>query len=72
MAARVQEACTFILEMADLARRPAPSQTPVSADQGETAAAIVERLWRLHTDGAISQSEFETLKCDALAKISSN
>jgi hypothetical protein len=64
-AARFRSACTFILEMADRSRRP---QAPLAAPAEETSVGALERLWKLRTDGAISQAEFEIMKGEALAR----
>ena len=69
-AARFRSACTFILEMAHASRHP-QAAAPLAAPPAETAASAIERLWKLHTDGAISPAEFETMKRDALARTSS-
>ena len=70
-AARFRSASTFILEMADAIRHPRAA-APVAAPQAETGASAIERLWKLRTDGAISQAEFETMKRDALARTGSD
>jgi hypothetical protein len=64
-AARFRSACTFILEMADRSRRP---QAPLVAPAAETIVGALERLWKLRTNGAISQAEFEIMKGEAIAR----
>lgn len=68
---RFRAACAFILDRVDHARRPLAS-APAAPPPAETAASAIERLWKLRTDGAISQKEFEAMKRDALARIGAN
>jgi hypothetical protein len=70
-AARFRSACTFIMEKVGASHQPQVSAPPPAANPTESASSVIERLWKLRTDGAISQEEFEIMKQEALARVQS-
>lgn len=62
MANTFRQACTAIMEMAAASR-----VAPTSASGEKDMAGAIERLWKLHTDGALTRDEFEAGKAKLLA-----
>jgi hypothetical protein len=58
-------ACALIMERIEQTRRGIPMQ-PASSETD--VATALERLWKLKTDGAIDQAEYDTAKGRLLAK----
>ncbi len=64
MANTFRQACTFIMEKVAASRTvPAPPAQSLETD----IAGAIERLWKLHTDGALTRDEFEAGKAKLLA-----
>lgn len=63
MANTFRQACTFIMEKVS-ASRTMPA-TPAQSVETDIAGAI-ERLWKLHADGALTRDEFEAGKLKLL------
>lgn len=61
-AARFRLACSAIMERVAQLHRPAAPAQPLALPTQDNPADAIERLWKLRTDGAISQEEYEAMK----------
>jgi hypothetical protein len=60
-------ACAFIMERIEQSRRRAAAPASPSVNSESDMTASLERLWKLKTDGAIDQAEYEAAKSRLLA-----
>jgi hypothetical protein len=66
-AASFRAAAGFILERIERSRRGPAERPPAQVASETDVAASLDRLWKLKTDGAIDQAEYEAAKARVLS-----
>jgi hypothetical protein len=67
MANLFRQACTVIMEKVGASRMAPSAPAPATQPDDKDITGAIERLWKLHTDGALTRDEFEAGKLKLLS-----